>query len=60
MPKTSSVIIPWSTLKSHRSALTSFVAEHLEEEESRPDMTDGSSAEDSDLDSEYDLNNLLR
>lgn len=66
-PKNTSVTLPWVVLGGAGGHLVRFIKDNLtDEEEERcvsmaPEMTDGSSAEDSDLDSDsYDLNDLLR
>jgi len=63
-PKNSSVVIPWALLRQAGGHLVNFVRDHLGETSSRssaPEMTDGSSADESDLESDtYDLNDLLR
>ena len=61
-PRTSRAVIPWPVLIHAGGHVVRFIQEHLEEEgeEDRPDMTDGSSAEESDLESEYGLDALLK
>jgi hypothetical protein len=60
----SSVILPWSVLQQVPGNLTNFLRKHLdeplEEEPPRPELTDGSSAEESELESVYGLTALLR
>jgi hypothetical protein len=65
-PKNTSVCLPWAMLAKAGGHLVQFVKVNLSDEEDQcecgvPDMTDGSSAEDSDRESgTYDLNGLLR
>ncbi|ORY33099.1 hypothetical protein BCR39DRAFT_521237 [Naematelia encephala] len=59
-PRTNSVTLPLEALRHAGGYLCSFVESYLEEEHKEPEMTDGSSAEGSDLDSEYGLGALLK
>lgn len=55
--------IPWEKLYPAGGHLVRFVERHLGREaveEGKPHMTDGESAEDSDLESDYSLGALLR
>ena len=62
-PKNDSVTIPWENLRSNGGHLAHFIALHLTDgngEQTKPEMTDGESAEESDLESDYGLGALLR
>jgi len=62
-PSNNTITIPWERICRAGGHLARFVERHLgdeAEEEGKPDMTDGESADDSDLDSDYGLGELLR
>ena len=62
-PINNNVTMPWEKLRRAGGHLVRFIERHLHEEaedDLKPDMTDGESAEDSDLESDYGLGALLR
>ena len=67
-PKNAHVTLPWRMLRNAEGHLADFVADYVEAgawrgsgvSDGRPEMTDASSASESDLESEFDLDTLPR